>query len=99
MVAMQFKVLQRYTFQRTWCKIGRVASPAVYGPYTICCSGSYALSFPRCCKMDNQIHFCKPKKINYETTSCSINRMDNIDLSSDIGRIPPKVAIGNEGFS
>ncbi|GET65995.1 hypothetical protein GLOIN_2v1848891 [Rhizophagus irregularis DAOM 181602=DAOM 197198] len=27
------------------------------------------------------------------------NRMDNIDLPSDIGRIPPKIAIGNDGFS
>ncbi|GET67249.1 hypothetical protein GLOIN_2v1776801 [Rhizophagus irregularis DAOM 181602=DAOM 197198] len=25
------------------------------------------------------------------------NRMDNIDLPSDIGRIPPKIAIGNDG--
>ncbi|GBC21267.1 hypothetical protein GLOIN_2v1775288 [Rhizophagus irregularis DAOM 181602=DAOM 197198] len=27
------------------------------------------------------------------------NRMDNIVLPSDIGRIPPKIAIGNDGFS
>jgi hypothetical protein len=25
--------------------------------------------------------------------------MDNVELPSDIGRIPPKIAIGNDGFS
>ena len=25
--------------------------------------------------------------------------MDDIDLPSDIGKIPPKIAIGNDGFS
>ena len=27
------------------------------------------------------------------------NRMDHIELPSDIGRIPPKIAIGKDGFS
>jgi hypothetical protein len=43
--------------------------------------------------------FVNQKKLTMEQLRVAQNRMDNIDLPSDIGRIPPKIAIGNDGFS
>jgi hypothetical protein len=43
--------------------------------------------------------FINQNKLNMEQLRIAQNRMDYIDLPSDIGRIPPKIAIGNEGFS
>jgi len=42
--------------------------------------------------------FIKEKKLNSEQLRAAQIRMDNVQLPSDIGRIPPKIAIG-EGFS
>ncbi|CAB5091380.1 unnamed protein product [Rhizophagus irregularis] len=43
--------------------------------------------------------FVNQKKLTMEQLRVAQNRMDNIDLPSDISRIPPKIAIGNDGFS
>jgi hypothetical protein len=43
--------------------------------------------------------FINQNKLSMEQLRVAQNRMDYIDLPSDIGRIPPKIAIGNEGFS
>jgi hypothetical protein len=43
--------------------------------------------------------FINQNKLSMEQLCIAQNRMDYIDLPSDIGRIPPKIAIGNEGFS
>ncbi|GET61562.1 hypothetical protein GLOIN_2v1849215 [Rhizophagus irregularis DAOM 181602=DAOM 197198] len=43
--------------------------------------------------------FVNQKKLTMEQLRVAQNRIDNIDLPSDIGRIPPKIAIGNDGFS
>ena len=42
--------------------------------------------------------FIKENKLNSEQLRAAQRRMDNVQLPSDIGRIPPKIAIG-EGFS
>ena len=42
--------------------------------------------------------FVKENKLNSEQLRIAQRRMDSVQLPSDIGRIPPKVAIG-EGFS
>jgi hypothetical protein len=42
--------------------------------------------------------FIKEKKLNSEQLRVAQRRMDSVQLPSDIGRIPPKIAIG-EGFS
>ena len=43
--------------------------------------------------------FINQNKLSMEQLRIAQKRMDQIDLPSDIGRIPPKIAIGNEGFS
>jgi hypothetical protein len=43
--------------------------------------------------------FINQNKLNMEQLQIAQKRMDYIDLPSDISRIPPKIAIGNEGFS
>jgi Transposase family tnp2 len=43
--------------------------------------------------------FIDQKKLTMEQLRTAQNRMENIELPSDIGRIPPKIAIGNSGFS
>ncbi|CAB5378011.1 unnamed protein product [Rhizophagus irregularis] len=47
-------------------------------------------------KMDNQIHFINQNKLSMEQLQIAQKRMDYIELPSDIGRILPKIAIGNE---
>jgi len=43
--------------------------------------------------------FVNQGKLSMEQLRVAQKRMDNVDLPSDIGRIPPKIAIGNDGFS
>ncbi|CAB4487065.1 unnamed protein product [Rhizophagus irregularis] len=43
--------------------------------------------------------FINQNKLSMEQLQIVQKRMDYIELPSDIGRIPPKIAIGNEGFS
>ncbi|GBC14972.2 hypothetical protein GLOIN_2v1474510 [Rhizophagus irregularis DAOM 181602=DAOM 197198] len=43
--------------------------------------------------------FINQNKLNMEQLHIAQNRMDHVDLPPDIGRIPPKIAIGNDGFS
>ena len=43
--------------------------------------------------------FINQNKLSMEQLRIAQKRMDHFDLPSDIGRIPPKIAIGNEGFS
>jgi hypothetical protein len=43
--------------------------------------------------------FVNQGKLSMEQLRVAQNRMDYIELPSDIGRIPPKVAIGKDGFS
>lgn len=43
--------------------------------------------------------FVNQGKLSMEQLRVAQSRMDHIDLPSDIGRIPPKIAIGNDGFS
>jgi hypothetical protein len=43
--------------------------------------------------------FVDQGKLTMEQLRIAQNRMDYIELPSDIGRIPPKVAIGKDGFS
>src|SRR6266542_946489 len=44
--------------------------------------------------------FLNQEKLNMEQLRVAQNRMDHVELPSDIGRIPPKIAIGeNNGFS
>ena len=43
--------------------------------------------------------FVNQGKLSMEQLRIAQNRMDYIELPSDIGRIPPKVAIGKDGFS
>jgi hypothetical protein len=43
--------------------------------------------------------FINQEKLSMDQLRVAQNRMDNVVLPSDIGRIPPKIAIGNEGFS
>ncbi|CAB5390559.1 unnamed protein product [Rhizophagus irregularis] len=43
--------------------------------------------------------FINQNKLSMEQLRIAQKRMDYIELPSDIGRIPPKIAIGNEGFS
>ena len=43
--------------------------------------------------------FVDQKKLTMEQLRVAQNRMEHIELPSDIGRIPPKIAIGNSGFS
>jgi hypothetical protein len=43
--------------------------------------------------------FIGQNKLSMEKLRIAQKRMDDINLPSDLGRIPPKIAIGNEGFS
>jgi len=43
--------------------------------------------------------FIDQGKLGMEQLRVAQCRMDHVDLPSDIGRIPPKIAIGNDGFS
>ena len=43
--------------------------------------------------------FINQGKLSMEQLRVAQRRMDNVELPSDIGRIPPKIAIGNDGFS
>ena len=43
--------------------------------------------------------FINQNKLNMEQLHIAQNRMDYVDLPLDIGRIPSKIAIGNDGFS
>ena len=43
--------------------------------------------------------FVNKKKLTMEQLRAVQERMNNIDLPSDFGRIPTKIAIGNDGFS
>jgi hypothetical protein len=43
--------------------------------------------------------FINQKKLSMEQLRVVQNRMEHIELPSDIGRIPPKIAIGDSGFS
>ncbi|PKY56565.1 hypothetical protein RhiirA4_476956 [Rhizophagus irregularis] len=43
--------------------------------------------------------FVNQGKLSMEQLRVAQNRMDHVELPSDIGRIPPKIAIGNDGFS
>ena len=43
--------------------------------------------------------FIEQGKLSMEQLRVAQCRMDHVDLPSDIGRIPPKIAIGNDGFS
>ena len=43
--------------------------------------------------------FINQGKLNMEHLRVAQSRMDHIELPSDIGRIPPKIAIGSDGFS
>jgi hypothetical protein len=43
--------------------------------------------------------FVNQGKLSIEQLRVAQSRMDHVDLPSDIGRIPPKIAIGNDGFS
>jgi hypothetical protein len=41
----------------------------------------------------------KSKKLTINQLCVAQNRMDNFNLPFGIGWIPPKIAIGNDGFS
>ena len=43
--------------------------------------------------------FINQGKLSMEQLRVAQSRMDHIELPTDIGRIPPKIAIGNDGFS
>ncbi len=43
--------------------------------------------------------FVKQNKLTMEQLRVAQERMKHVDLPSDIGRIPAKIAIGNDGFS
>jgi len=43
--------------------------------------------------------FVNEGKLSMEQLRVAQKRMDHVELPSDIGRIPPKIAIGNNGFS
>ena len=43
--------------------------------------------------------FINQGKLSIEQLRVSQNKMNNIELPSDIGRIPPKITIGKDGFS
>ena len=43
--------------------------------------------------------FVNQGKLSMEQLRVAQIRMDHVELPSDIGRIPPKIAIGNDGFS
>ena len=43
--------------------------------------------------------FVNQGKLSMEQLRVAQKRMDHVELPSDIGRIPPKIAIGNDGFS
>ncbi|GET55658.1 uncharacterized protein LOC107327733 [Rhizophagus irregularis DAOM 181602=DAOM 197198] len=43
--------------------------------------------------------FVSQEKLSMEQLRVAQNRMDHVKLPSDIGRIPPKIAIGSDGFS
>ncbi|GET54740.1 hypothetical protein GLOIN_2v1625072 [Rhizophagus irregularis DAOM 181602=DAOM 197198] len=43
--------------------------------------------------------FVSQGKLSMEQLRVAQNRMDHVKLPSDIGRIPPKIAIGSDGFS
>ncbi|PKC01816.1 hypothetical protein RhiirA5_298088 [Rhizophagus irregularis] len=43
--------------------------------------------------------FINQNKLNMEQLQTAQNRMDHVNLPPDIGQIPPKIAIGNDGFS
>lgn len=43
--------------------------------------------------------FVNQRKLSIEQLRVAQSRMDHVELPSDIGRIPPKIAIGSEGFS
>lgn len=43
--------------------------------------------------------FVNQKKLSMEQLRVAQDRMNHFDLPSDIGRIPAKIAIGNDGFS
>ena len=43
--------------------------------------------------------FIDQKKLSMDQLRVAQNRMDNVEMPPYIGRIPPKIAIGNEGFS
>src|SRR4051812_23678926 len=42
--------------------------------------------------------FIGQNKLSMEKLRIAQKKMDDINLPSDLGRIPPKIAIGNEGF-
>src|SRR5436305_5062597 len=42
--------------------------------------------------------FVNQEKLSMKQLRAAQNRMDHIELPSDIGRIPPKIAIGKDGF-
>ncbi|CAB4487545.1 unnamed protein product [Rhizophagus irregularis] len=59
----------------------------------------YAHEWLQCnSKSSRDTHF-KEHGLSMEQLRIAQKRMDYIELPSDIGRIPPKIAIGNEGFS
>jgi hypothetical protein len=43
--------------------------------------------------------FVNQGKLTMDQLRVAQNRMDHVELPSDIGRIPPKIAIGDSGFS
>ena len=43
--------------------------------------------------------FVNQGKLSIEQLQVAQKRMDHVELLSDIGRILPKIAIGNNGFS
>ena len=43
--------------------------------------------------------FVNQEKLSMDQLRVAQSRMDNVELPSDIGRIPPKIAIGDNGFS
>jgi hypothetical protein len=43
--------------------------------------------------------FVNQGKLSMEQLQVAQSRMDHVDLPSDISHIPPKIAIGNDGFS
>ena len=43
--------------------------------------------------------FVKQNKLTIEQLHVAQKRMKHVDLPSDIGQIPAKIAIGNDGFS
>jgi len=43
--------------------------------------------------------FVNQGKLTMDQLRVAQSRMDHVELPSDIGRIPPKIAIGDSGFS